>query len=1335
MKSREDNKRQTKDVHRPPGKRRQPETPSPKRLAPAEAAYFQEQEKYRLLAESAPLGIAVIGSTGRYHYLNPRFVEMFGYTLEDIPNGQEWFAKAYPDSWYRNQVISDWKLYLQESRVGESEPRIFTVTCKDGAAKVIKFRAVPLEGGEQFVLYEDITELQQAEEALKESEERLRLVQECAGDAFFVHDAGRILEVNQQACDSLGYSREELIGMSLFDIEVGISPEELTKSWQQSPSPLRTLQGRHRRKDGSTFPVEVKASFFDYRGKRLRLGLARDVTDRVEAEAALRESELKYRSLVEQIPAITFISPWGSFETPTYVSPQVESVLGFSPADFEADPNLWVNQLHPEDRDWVLAEVDKCQKTGDPFDCEYRIKARDGRTVWFQDMAQVVQDSSGRSLFLQGVSLDITRRKELEAALQESEAHYRTLFETSPDAILVFDMDQKLTMANTAAAALYGVERAEEMVGMSAFEFVAPESLALAQKLDQERSAQENFIEAEFSLLKKDGSSFLAETRTSVLRNPDGSPRAFLAVAKDITARKRAEEKLVEAKEEWERTFNAIPARIMIVDTQYRIVKVNRAMAHRFGYSPEEMEGKLCYQEVHGLEAPPLFCPHSELLSTGQTPQVEIWDDRDQSYFLVSSTPICDPSGKVIGSVQVATDLTERKMAEEALRESEENYRLLVGQIPAVVFKGYEDWSIECFDDKIETLTGYSKEEFSSRRLTWRDLIPAEDLPYVKEVFQKALKGDGSYFREHRIRKKNGEFAWVQCRGQIFLDETGAVNHISGVTFDITARKKAEAALRESEERYRLIAENVSDVIWTANLDLETTYISPSIQQLLGFNPEEIIGRPLGEVLPPASLGRALEILCEELDREQKPQEPKDLNRSRVLELRQLHKNGSKVWTEIKARFLRDSQDRPVGILGVDRDITERKQAEKALRRREAVLEAVSYTAEKCLKTHSWEEDLQEILERLGHAVQVSRIYIFENQTDKKGTLLVSLRHEWVDPNIAPQIDNPEFLGTSYKAAGFERWEELLPQGQIIWGPVAQFPPSEQALLVARGTKSIVVVPIFVGQQWWGGVGFEDCFQEREWSSMEIDALLTAASILGLTILHHKEERALRESEEKLRSLSYQLLTAQEQERKRLASELHNVLGHDLLLLKLKLESLQEELGAERQAQAQKVLQVVRALQDSVRNVRRLCQDLTPGDLEDLGLTTALHLLVENFAAAQKLTWEAELDDLDDLFGIPVQTALYRMVQEALTNIGKHAKAKHLWLRAQRAGSEAAFVIEDDGQGFNVAKELTSKKTLGLLAMEERVKILGGTFDIVSREQAGTKLTFTIPIFQRKGPQ
>ncbi|MEJ2364796.1 MAG: PAS domain S-box protein, partial [Deltaproteobacteria bacterium] len=1432
MKDRDDANRKAKDLHSRAEKRPKSQTSSLKSPSPAEEVFAPEHEKCRVLVESAPLGIAIIGSNGLYKYLNPKFIEMFGYTLDDIPTGKAWFVKAYPDSAYRHQVISDWKMYLEESQLGEAEPRIFTVTCKDGSAKVIKFRAVPLEDGEQFILYEDFTERQQTEEALRESETRFRQLVESAADAFFLIDAGQIIEVNQQACDSLGYSREELLGMFMADIEIGISPEELASAWRKSlfspitilgthkrkdgftfPVEVRvndfdfrgrrlrlalvrditerrqaeenlresekrfrqlvesaadalflsyhqkiievnqqacdslgysreellgmsvrnieigldpkllsqlcrqldhpiTLLGVHKRKDGSSFPVEVRLNDFDYGGKKVRLAIARDITERLQAQEALRESELKYRTLVEQIPAITFISPLDNFVTPSYVSPQVEYILGFSPADFEADPNIWVKQLHPEDREWVLAEVARCQKTGDPFDCEYRILTRDGRIIWFQDKAHVVHDSSGQHLFLQGVSVDITHRKELEEALQESETHYRTLFETSPDPILLFDTDLKLSMVNPAAATLYGVEQAEEMVGMSAFDFVAPESLALAQKLDQERTTQENFVEAEFVLLKKDGSHFIAETRTSILQNSDGSPKAFLSVAKDITERKRNEEKLRQAKEEWEKTFDTIPDLIMILDNQHRIVRANRAMAQKLGCSPDEAIGLTCYQAVHDSETPPPFCPHSLMLVSGLPQQVEISEEKLNGHFIVSVTPLFDSDGRTVGSVHVAIDISERKLAEEALQYSEEKYRLLVQQIPALGFKIYKDWSIEFFDDKIETLTGYHREDFNSGRLSWQDVIPEEDLPYLMQIFQEARKGDGSYLHEHRVRKKNGEYLWVQCLGRIFYDEQGDLDYISGVTFDITAQKQTETALQESEARYRLITENVSDVIWTTNLDLQVSYVSPSIQYLLGFTPEEIKSRPLGEVLPPESLGQALEIFSEEMAREK--EKYADPQRTRTLELRQHRKDGSVIWTELNASFLRDDNHQPIGILGVTRDITERKQAETILRRRERTLEAVSFASERFLKSHHWEQDIQKVLERLGRALEISRISIFENHRGKNNTLLASLRHQWVAAKITSQIDTPEFQGFPFGDGGFGRWEELLPQGQIIWGHVSELPPAEKEVLAAHGLKSIAAVPIFVGQQWWGGIVFDDSTHEREWSSLEIDALLTAASILGLTILHQREEEALRESEEKLRFLSSKLLMAQEQERKRLATELHDILGHDLVLLKLKLETLEKELLSRKLSQRRKVKHIIDSLHASLKNLHRLHKDLTSGGLEDLGLTSALYNLLEEFATAQQITWQVDLDNLDGLLDLSIQTTIYRLVQEALTNIGKHANAKCISFWAKKEPTVASFAIEDDGRGFNLSKVLATKKTMGLISMEPQ-----SGYSIISTFESG----------------
>jgi two-component system sensor histidine kinase UhpB len=226
-----------------------------------------------------------------------------------------------------------------------------------------------------------------------------------------------------------------------------------------------------------------------------------------------------------------------------------------------------------------------------------------------------------------------------------------------------------------------------------------------------------------------------------------------------------------------------------------------------------------------------------------------------------------------------------------------------------------------------------------------------------------------------------------------------------------------------------------------------------------------------------------------------------------------------------------------------------------------------------------------------------------------------------------------------------------------------------------------------------------------------------------------RTEEVLKKSEKNLRYLASQLLRAQEDERKRLSGELHDELGHALLTLKLHIESVQEQLLPQQVTLKSEVNKILGFVNDTIEEVRRLYLDLSPGDLEDLGLTTALHSLVDDFSQLQKhIKWTIKLDDLEGIFPLSTQTAIYRIVQEALTNIGKHAKPKHVLLGIKLEKSEVCFTIADDGIGFERHKVAAEKKTLGLLAMEERVNILGGAFELWSQENRGTKISFTIPI-------
>jgi signal transduction histidine kinase len=228
-----------------------------------------------------------------------------------------------------------------------------------------------------------------------------------------------------------------------------------------------------------------------------------------------------------------------------------------------------------------------------------------------------------------------------------------------------------------------------------------------------------------------------------------------------------------------------------------------------------------------------------------------------------------------------------------------------------------------------------------------------------------------------------------------------------------------------------------------------------------------------------------------------------------------------------------------------------------------------------------------------------------------------------------------------------------------------------------------------------------------------------------------RREEALRDSEKRLRSLSSQLLKAQEKERRRLSIELHDELGQALALLKHRIRSIGKKLHegqALLHAECQDTNQYVDQIID---NVRRLSRDLSPSTLEDLGLSSALRWLLEDFGKRHSMHTSLDIEDIDHLFSQEAQTNLYRIFQEALTNISKHAHARHVSFTVKKKDSRVYFLMEDDGKGFEVdqVKEMQSfEKGMGLAAMEERVHMLGASLDLRSEQRKGTRVSFSIPI-------
>lgn len=251
---------------------------------------------------------------------------------------------------------------------------------------------------------------------------------------------------------------------------------------------------------------------------------------------------------------------------------------------------------------------------------------------------------------------------------------------------------------------------------------------------------------------------------------------------------------------------------------------------------------------------------------------------------------------------------------------------------------------------------------------------------------------------------------------------------------------------------------------------------------------------------------------------------------------------------------------------------------------------------------------------------------------------------------------------------------------------------------------------------------------------------LTDRAVSGVVLncrdntLRHKVEEALKVSEKNLQDLTSRLLAAQERERRRLSIELHDEIGQSLTVTKLKLAQIEGALAADQQALRDECELAMRTVDQILEEVRRICRDLTPSALEDLGLTAAVFWQLEALKSHKVMQLEADVDEIDDLFSQGKQILIYRIFQEALANIGKHASAKRVVIRAKVSAGHTTFTIEDDGIGFDLNAVQTrhfQDKSLGLAAMSERARMLGARLEILSAQGTGTRIRFAVPVKAR----
>jgi PAS domain S-box-containing protein len=409
------------------------------------------------------------------------------------------------------------------------------------------------------------------------------------------------------------------------------------------------------------------------------------------------------------------------------------------------------------------------------------------------------------------------------------------------------------------------------------------------------------------------------ELELQVAARTEKLAHANKALRHELSERRRAEKALARERQKLFSLLDGLPAFVTLKAPDYSIRFANRFFRELFG----EGQGNYCY-EFTGRPEPCPGCPQPQVLRTKE-PQNSEWTHPGLGRtFRTIHYPFPDIDGSPL-VLTLGMDISERKRAEEALRQSEEHYRLLVNQIPAVVFKVYPDWSIDFFDDKIEALTGYSQEEFNSRRLKWSDLLTPEDLDNARKIFLEALKTDGSFVREYPVRIKSGEILWFQSRGQIFLDAHGNIDYISGVFFDITKQKQAQEKLRQNEARLAQAQRIARMGYWEWDLKTDAVSWSEEVYRIFNQDPRKIVPSPetFFNCLHPEDREYVKKELATFISGGSNPYS---------VENRIVLPDGQVRLIHSEAELSYDETGKAIRALGTVRDITEERRAQEALK-------------------------------------------------------------------------------------------------------------------------------------------------------------------------------------------------------------------------------------------------------------------------------------------------------------------------------------------------------------------------------------------------------------------
>jgi PAS domain S-box-containing protein len=659
----------------------------------------------------------------------------------------------------------------------------------------------------------------------------------------------------------------------------------------------------------------------DEAGRPIRMaGTVLDITERKQVEDALRASEERWQLAAQG--SNDGIWDWNIQTGGVFFSSRWKVMRGFEDHEITNHVDEWRSRIHPDDLDRVLQSVDAyLAKEAPEFSEEYRAQRKDGSYMWILDRGVALWTGDGTPSRMTGSESDISERKQALSRLAQQESLLRSILDAEPECVKRVAADGTLLQMNGAGLCFIEAESFEQVVGRSVFNLVAPEFL------DQFRRMHEAVVlgapqQLEFQIIGLKGTRRWMETHAVPLWNPVDHRMEHLAITRDVTERKRAEEAIRQQQALLQSFVEHTPAAVAMLDRDLTYVAVSKRWYQDYRLTEPDIIGLHHYdvfpeiREMEQWQAIHRRCLAGETLRNEEDRLCR--KDGREDWLRWEVRPWIDETGMVGGIIMFTEVITERKQAEQALAEKTRELSDFVEHATVPMHWVGPDGVI-LWANQIElSLLGYSREEYIGCHIADFHV----DKPVIQDILDRLSRGEPVQEYAARLRSKDGSIRDVIIDSSVLWKE-GTFAHTRCFTRDVTARKQAEEAQRISEARFRAAYHNASVGISICDLTGRLQEVNQALCEMLGYSKEELLATDFQTLTHPGDLASNLDQIRMLLAGTAVHQ---------VFDKRYIKKDGTMVWAHVGLSVIRNHHGEPSHLLAMVHDITERKQAESKLR-------------------------------------------------------------------------------------------------------------------------------------------------------------------------------------------------------------------------------------------------------------------------------------------------------------------------------------------------------------------------------------------------------------------